>query len=109
MGVLPKLQEFGIDPPPFSLNLRSDIPLGSGLSSSASVEVATALALLSLMDKTLPLEEVALLCQCAENEFVHSSCGIMDQFGITAAKAGHALLLNTRTFGVPDLLYQLDC
>ena len=103
VGVLRKLQELGIDPPPFSLNLRSDIPPGSGLSSSASVEVATALALLSLTDKTLPLEEVALLCQRAENEFVNSPCGIMDQFVVTAAKAGHALLLNTRTLSYEHL------
>ena len=97
IGVLRQLQALGIEPPPFSLHLRGDIPLGSGLSSSASVEVATALALLSISERTLRPEQIALLCQTAENQFVKSPCGIMDQFVITAAKAGHALLLNTRT------------
>jgi len=103
VGVLRELQSLGIDPPPFRLSLRGDIPLGSGLSSSASVEVATALALLALAGRSLPLEEIALLCQRAENKFVGSPCGIMDQFVITAALAGHALLLNTRTLDYEQL------
>jgi len=103
LGVLRQLQALTINPPPFSLHLSGNIPLGSGLSSSASVEVATALALLSLTGTTLPPEEIALLCQRAENQFVDSPCGIMDQFVVTAAKAGHALLLNTRTLNYAHL------
>jgi galactokinase len=60
------------------------------------VEVATAYALLGLMGKELPLEEIAVLCRAAENDYVGSPCGIMDQFVIAAAQAGHALLLDTR-------------
>ena len=102
VGVLRQLQALGINPPPFSLKLSGDVPLGAGLSSSASVEVATAIAILSHAGASLPPEEIATLCRRAENEYVGSPCGIMDQFVVTAATAGHALLLNTR-----DLTYEL--
>ena len=97
VGVLRMLQQRDIDPPAFTLRLRGDVPLGSGLSSSASVEVASAVAMLADAGAALPIEEIALLCQRAENEYVHSPCGIMDQFVVTAARAGHALLLQTRS------------
>ena len=97
VGVLRELEAKGLDPAPFTLSLRGDVPLGSGLSSSASVEVATAFALLAHMGKTLPPEEIALLCQRAENKFVGAPSGIMDQTVIVLAEKGNALLLNTRT------------
>jgi len=101
VGVLRMLHQLGIEPPPFNLRLSGDVPLGAGLSSSASVEVATAMALLVQAGVELSTEEIAVLCRRAENEYVHSPCGIMDQFVITAARAGYALLLNTR-----DLSYE---
>jgi galactokinase len=97
IGVLIKLQEHGVKPPAFSLSLRGNVPLGSGLSSSASVEVASALAMLAFSGAELTAKEIAILCRRAENEFVHSPCGIMDQFVILEAMAGHALMLNTQT------------
>lgn len=102
VGVLRELQQRGVTPPPFELHLSGDVPLGAGLSSSASIEVATAIALLSHSNATLPAQVIATLCQRAENNYVGSPCGIMDQFVVTAAKANHALLLNTR-----DLTYEL--
>jgi galactokinase len=72
------------------------------LSSSASIEVATAVALLSHARTSLPAAQIATLCRRAENVYVGSPCGIMDQFVITAATADHALLLNTR-----DLTFEL--
>jgi galactokinase len=97
VGVLRKLQERGIEPPGFALHLAGNVPFGAGLSSSASVEVASAMAMLALAEVKLTVEEIAVLCRRAENEYVQSPCGIMDQFVITAAKAGHALLLDTRS------------
>lgn len=88
--------------PAFSLSLWGDVPLGSGLSSSAALEVATALAVLSLTRASYPGPVLARLCQRAENEFVGASCGIMDQFISVNGKANHALLLDCR-----DLSYKL--
>lgn len=102
VGVWMQLRAKGVELQPFCLTLSGDVPLGAGLSSSASVEVAAAYALLRYAGRSLPEREVALLCQRAENEFVGSPCGIMDQFVVTTAKAGAALLLNTR-----DLQYEL--
>lgn len=96
VGVLREFQQRGIDVPPFNLHFSGDIPLGAGLSSSASVEVATAIALLACANAAMRAEEIATLCQSAENNYVGSPCGIMDQFVVTAATAKHALLLNTR-------------
>jgi galactokinase len=101
VGVLRELQKLGIEPPPFTLHFHGNVPQGAGLSSSASVEVAAAMALLACAGATLPLEEIATLCQRAENLYVGSPCGIMDQLVVTAATKGHALLLNTR-----DLTYE---
>src|SRR5579875_1215404 len=97
VGVLRELERKGMQPPPFALSLRGDVPLGSGLSSSASVEVATAFALLQHLEAEMPPEEIALLCQRAENHFVGAPSGIMDQTVIVLAEKGCALLLNTRT------------
>ena len=97
VGVVVKLRQRGVPVHGFHLTLRGDVPLGAGLSSSASVEVATAIAVLSLSGTHLSAQELALLCQSAENEFVGGACGIMDQFVITNGQAGHALLLDCRS------------
>ena len=101
-GVLHELELRGIQIPPFALHLSGNVPLGAGLSSSASIEVVTAIALLAHAKATLPAEVIARLCQSAENNYVGSPCGIMDQFVVTAATKDHALLLNTR-----DLTFEL--
>lgn len=95
-GVLRELQALGIEPSPFDLRLKSNVPLSAGLSSSASIEVAAAVALLAFSRHSLSGKEIALLCQRAENRYVGSPCGIMDQFIVTAAEQGHALLISTR-------------
>ena len=79
------------------LYIAGDVPMGSGLSSSASIEVATALALLEVAGIQLDRTQVALLCQRAENDFVGARCGIMDQFISCHGKAEHALLLDCRS------------
>ena len=79
------------------LEIEGNVPMGAGLSSSASIEVATALALIGVSGLTIGLKEIAQLCQRAENEFAGSRCGIMDQFISCFGKAGHALLLDCRS------------
>ncbi len=79
------------------LLIRSEVPMGSGLSSSAALEVSTALALLGVSSVHLPSDRIALNCQKAENEFTGARCGIMDQFISCFGRAGHALLLDCRS------------
>jgi galactokinase len=102
LGVVAILTGEGHKIPGFSLSLWGDVPLGSGLSSSASVEVVTALAVLSLIGVSYPGPVLAKLCQRVENEFVGTSCGIMDQFISVNGKENHALLLDCR-----DLSFKL--
>jgi galactokinase len=97
LGVVKILQEAGYAVPAFSLSVMGDVPLGAGLSSSASIEVATALALFSLAGGEPEREEVAKLCQRAENTYVGASCGIMDQFIACRGAEDHALLLDCRS------------
>jgi galactokinase len=102
LGVVAILTGEGHKIPGFSLSLWGDVPLGSGLSSSASVEVVTALAVLSLIGASYPGPVLARLCQRVENEFVGTSCGIMDQFISVNGAENHALLLDCR-----DLSFKL--
>src|SRR6185503_5003218 len=76
-----------------SLRIRGDVPIGSGLSSSAAIEVATACALTANSGLKVDPRELALLCQRAENEFVGARVGIMDQFVSLFGHAQKALLL----------------
>ena len=96
-GVLWSLGQEGISLGGFSMSLAGDVPLGAGLSSSASVEVAAAMALLAHAGASLPLETVARLCRRAENEYVGAKSGIMDQFVVAGAVAHRAMLLDTRS------------
>lgn len=102
LGVLAVLAGEGHRIPALSLSLWGDVPLGSGLSSSAAVEVATALAVAHLIGVKYPGPVLARFCQRAENEFVGSSCGIMDQFISVNGAEDHALLLDCR-----DLTFKL--
>lgn len=81
----------------FEAAIWSNVPVGAGLSSSAALEVAFALALLRLYTVDVPGLELVKLCQRAERDFVGMPCGIMDQYVAYFAKAGTALLLDTRS------------
>jgi galactokinase len=80
-----------------NLSIDGQVPLGAGLSSSASLEVSTALALMAASDFNLPAVELAKLCQRAEHEYVGTRCGIMDQFIAVFGRSGHALMLDCRS------------
>lgn len=77
--------------------VHGEVPLAAGLSSSAALEVASALAFMSIGEMHLPMTAVAKLCQQAENVFVGARVGIMDQFVSCMGKAGHAFLLDCRS------------
>ncbi len=96
------------------LQIRSEVPIGSGLSSSAAVEVAIACALVANSNLTIDRRELALLCQRAENEFVGARVGIMDQFVSLFGQAQRALLLDCRSLEfkllpLPDTVNLIIC
>jgi galactokinase len=80
-----------------NLFIHGEVPLGAGLSSSASLEIALALAFSSLSELDLPRLELVKLCQKAEHEFVGARCGIMDQFIASFGVIGHAVMLDCRS------------
>ena len=96
-GVVAGLQRLGWNIPGFRGRISSTLPAGSGLSSSAALEVGIATVVESLCGRQLPPEDKALLAQRAEHEFAGVPCGIMDQFAVACGKAGHAMLLDCQT------------
>ncbi|HEX2938989.1 MAG TPA: galactokinase, partial [Ruminiclostridium sp.] len=98
LGVAYELKHSGYDICGCDLLYHGTVPYGAGLSSSASIEVASAVALAVLGGRDeFDMPGIAVLCQKAENEYAGMNCGIMDQFISAMGKAGHALLLNCRT------------
>jgi galactokinase len=96
-GVVIELGRIGFALRGADLLIDGRVPMNAGLSSSAALEIATALALLQAGGKTLSPDELARLCQRAENNFVGARCGIMDQFSSVSGRAGHAILLDCRS------------
>ncbi len=83
--------------PGVRMAIAGNVPLGSGLSSSASIELAVARALAELAEAEVVPQRLAQLCQRAENDFVGCACGIMDQLVSACGAAGHALLIDCRS------------
>jgi len=77
--------------------IEGNVPIGSGLSSSAAIETATAIAFLELNGLSMDRKQTALLCQRAENEFVGARCGMMDQLTAAFGQRGSALFLDCRS------------
>ena len=96
-GVAWALESDGLALQGIDAAITSDVPIGSGLSSSAAIEVAAAYAFQVIGDLSLDGVKRALLCQKAENEFVGMRCGIMDQYIVSLGKRGHALLIDCRS------------
>jgi galactokinase len=96
-GVLWALQQRGVGLAGMDLAFGGDLPQGAGLSSSAALEVATALVARALAGFEMAPTLLAELCQRAENEFVGTQCGIMDPFVCLMGREGHALFLDCRS------------
>lgn len=93
-GIVNELKQTGVDfKNGYDLLYHGEIPNGSGLSSSASIEVVTAYALLNMEGLPTDTVKIALLSQKSENEFNGVQCGIMDQFAVANGKKDHAILL----------------
>jgi len=95
LGVAREILALGIALKPMELAIDATVPTGSGLSSSAALEVSSALALLD--GHELSKLELARLCQRAERNFVGMPCGIMDQYASVHGEAHKAILLDCRS------------
>jgi len=96
-GVAWALQERGLELTGMEAVLTSSVPMGSGLSSSAAVEVAFAYTWQQLSDFQLDRRDLALACQRAENSYAGVNCGILDQMTSALGVEGYALMLDCRT------------
>jgi galactokinase len=108
-GVVRELAARGRPPVGLDAEVRSDLPIGSGLSSSAALEVACAIAFADAAGWSIPPVELAQACRAAEEAAVGVPCGIMDQLASIGGRAGSALLIDCRTLeltpvALPDRL-----
>lgn len=99
-GCAQTLIEEGIALKGCDLAITGDVPLGSGLSSSAALEVATMHALLAIAGSSMNGERIATLAQRAENRYVGTNCGILDQLSSSCGRQGQAMLMDCRTLAL---------
>jgi galactokinase len=104
IGVALQLEKGGFRLRGANLLIESEVPMGAGLSSSAAIEVATALALADQSGWSPDRVQLAQFCQKAENEFVGARVGIMDQFVSLHGIEDHALMLDCRALTFESLL-----
>jgi galactokinase len=97
LGVVSEFIRAGVPVNGFSAEVSGNLPAGSGLSSSAAFEVATAFFLLKLYGLTMPPFEIAKICQRAENCFVGVQSGLLDQVTSIFGRANHLVYLDCRT------------
>jgi galactokinase len=96
-GIFIELRAAGVLLRGAEMRVSGTLPLGAGLSSSASFEIAVALAALALSGVQMKPRHLVKLAQRAEAEHTGTQCGIMDQFAVTFGVKGHALFLDTRS------------
>ncbi|SDS48459.1 galactokinase [Actinopolymorpha singaporensis] len=106
-GVVWSLREAGHEVGGLDILVDGDVPLGAGLSSSAALECATALAVTELFGLKVDRTALAGLAQRAENDFVGMPCGIMDQSASLLCTREHLLFLDTRTSATEQVPFDL--
>jgi len=97
LGVVNELLKLGKNLKGFNCKISSDLPIGAGISSSAALECGLAAGLNELFQLGLSKLEIVTLSQAAENNFVGSQCGIMDQYASVMSKKEHLILLDCRS------------
>lgn len=107
LGVIHEFQQKEKEITGLDFLFSGNLPIGSGLSSSASIEVLTAFALNELFGGGLSKVDLALLGKRVENDFMGLNSGIMDQFAVAVGKEGHAVLLNTDTLEYEYLPFEI--
>jgi len=108
VGVLHELEKKGWKKQGLEMIYFGDVPANAGLSSSASIEMVTAYAVNTIFKLGVPLKELALLSQRAENHFVGVHCGIMDQYTSAMGKPGHALLIDCQKVEHKEISAELE-
>ena len=107
-GVAWAMEEAGHEIGAFRAAFAGDVPLSSGLSSSAAIEATTVLALDALFGLGIGRTDLAVLCQRAENEYVGVNSGIMDQYASLLCEAGAALLVDCRSLEAESVPLDLE-
>jgi galactokinase len=109
LGIIRECLKRGLEINGMDLHFSSDLPMGSGLSSSAAIEVVTGFALYSIF-QNLPIDKIALAkkAQLVENEFIGVKCGIMDQMAVTICEKEHAILLDCNALVFEQIPFQLN-
>lgn len=107
-GVIYEFLKRGFEIPGMDIFFYGTLPHGAGLSSSASVEVATAWMLNEYLHAGLTREEIAVLSQRAENHFVGVQCGIMDQFAVAVGHRDSAISLHCDTLNYEVVPIEMD-
>lgn len=102
-GVAAELKADGVELKGLSIAIDTDIPIGGGLSSSASLELSVAMAFLIAAGATRDPRRIAELCQRAERRFAGVQCGIMDQYAVACANKGCAVLLDCRSLDAEQI------
>jgi len=108
LGVLNELQLLTQDLKGFDCEMETDIPVGSGMSSSAALECGLAFGLNELFDLGLDRWQIIKLGQRAEHNFVGTQCGIMDQFASVMGKKDHSMLLDCRSLDFEYIPTKMD-
>ncbi len=106
LGVIHQLLENNYGMSGLDMLFYGNLPIGAGLSSSASIEVLTGFAISELFGLDIPAKQIAILGKEAENRFVGVNCGIMDQFAVAMGRKDKAILLNCDTLEYEYLPFQ---
>src|SRR5665647_885661 len=114
LGVADELQKAGYSLVGCEMLFHDTVPLGAGLSSSAAIEVATAVALVTIGNEKaniltdLDMVHIAIIAQRAENQYVGVNCGIMDQFISALGKKNNAIFLNCRDLSYKHIPIEIE-
>lgn len=108
LGVIAGFKKRGVSFTGMDLLFMGNIPIGAGLSSSASLELVTSVAVNELYSVGLDMVEMVKLSHTAENEFVGVNCGIMDQFAVGMGKKDHAIALDCNTLNFEHVLVEIN-
>lgn len=108
VGTLSLMDAQGFSVPDLNISIHSNLPVGSGLSSSASLELAVATLVEGICERSMDAMEKMLLCQRVEHEYALVPCGLMDQFTVCAGKQNQVLQLDCRTQTAETIALQDD-